>query len=84
MAGRAKRIRRVESHTAFQGCTDARSPRAGDGRMNAPCDVGYDAYMGESLKDPAALLVALRRVAKARGMAEVARRAYACSPCASE
>ena len=68
--------------------------------MNVRRDVSYDDYMGEALKDPAeaaayieavmelddpaALLVALRRVAKARGMAEVARRAYACSPCASE
>lgn len=59
--------------------------------MTAPRDVGYDNYMGESLKDPteaasyieavmelddpAALLVALRHVAKAHGMAEVARRA---------
>lgn len=54
-------------------------------------DTSYDDYMGESLKDPleaaayidavmglddpAALLVALRHVAKAHGMAEVARRA---------
>ena len=59
--------------------------------MNAPRDVNYDDYMGEALKDPAeaaayieavmelddpaALLVALRHVAKAHGMAEVARRA---------
>ena len=59
--------------------------------MNAPRDASYDEYMGESLKDPievaayieavidldepAALLVALRQVAKAHGMAEVARRA---------
>ncbi len=59
--------------------------------MNAPRDVSYDEHMGESLKDPAeaaayleavmelddpaALLVALRHVAKAHGMAEVARRA---------
>ena len=59
--------------------------------MNAPRDASYDDYMGESLKDPieaaayieavmelddpAALLVALRHVAKAHGMAEVARRA---------
>lgn len=59
--------------------------------MNAPTDISYDDYMGEALKDPleaaayleavmdledpAALLVALRHVAKAHGMAEVARRA---------
>ena len=59
--------------------------------MNAATDVSYDDYMGEALKDPleaaayleavmdledpAALLVALRHVAKAHGMAEVARRA---------
>ena len=59
--------------------------------MNAPRDASYDDYMGESLKDPieaaayieavmeiddpAALLVALRHVARAHGMAEVARRA---------
>ena len=59
--------------------------------MNAPRDVNYDDYMGEALKDPAeaaayieavmelddpaALLVALRHVAKAHGMTEVARRA---------
>jgi probable addiction module antidote protein len=59
--------------------------------MTAPRDTSYDNYMGESLKDPteaaayieavmelddpAALLVALRHVAKAHGMAEVARRA---------
>lgn len=59
--------------------------------MNAPRDVGFDEYMQESLKDPqeaaayidaamelndqAALLVALRDVAKAYGMADVARRA---------
>ena len=59
--------------------------------MNAPRDSSYDDYMGESLKDPieaaayieavmelddpAALLIALRHVAKAHGMAEVARRA---------
>ena len=59
--------------------------------MNAPRDSSYDDYMGESLKDPieaaayieavmelddpAALLVALRHVAKAHGMAKVARRA---------
>jgi hypothetical protein len=58
--------------------------------MNAPTDVSYDDYMGEALKDPleaaayleavmdledpAALLVALRHVAKAHDMAEVARR----------
>ncbi len=59
--------------------------------MNAPRDKSYDDYMGQSLKDPAeaaayieavmelddpaALLVALRHVASAHGMAEVARRA---------
>jgi probable addiction module antidote protein len=59
--------------------------------MTAPRDVSYDDSMGEVLKDPAeaaayieavielddpaALLVALRHVAKAHGMAEVARRA---------
>ena len=59
--------------------------------MNVRRDVSYDDYMGEALKDPAeaaayieavmelddpaALLVALRHVAKAHGMAEVARRA---------
>ena len=59
--------------------------------MTAPRDVSYDDSMGEALKDPseaaayidavmelddpAALLVALRHVAKAHGMAEVARRA---------
>lgn len=59
--------------------------------MNAPRDVSYDNYMGKALKDPveaaayieavmelddpAALLVALRHVAQAHGMAEVARRA---------
>lgn len=59
--------------------------------MNAPRDTSFDDYMDESLKDPAeaaayieavmelddpaALLVALRHVAKAHGMAEVARRA---------
>ena len=59
--------------------------------MTAVRDVSYDDYMGESLKvpeeaaayidavmeldDPAALLVALRQVARAHGMAEVARRA---------
>jgi len=59
--------------------------------MNAPRDASYDDYMGKALKDPAeaaayieavmelddpaALLVALRHVAKAHGMAEVARRA---------
>lgn len=57
--------------------------------MNAPRDVGFEDYMVESMKDsalaaayieavidledPAALLVALRHVAKAHGMAEVAR-----------
>ena len=59
--------------------------------MNAPRDVSYQSYLIESLKDPVeaaayveavlemedptALLVALRQVAKAHGMAEVARRA---------
>ena len=59
--------------------------------MNAPCNVSYQGYVLESLKDPeeaaayieavlelddsAALLLALRQVAKAHGMAEVARRA---------
>ncbi len=59
--------------------------------MTAPRDVSFDNYMVESMKDPAqaavyieavidledpaALLVALRHVAKAHGMAEVARRA---------
>ncbi len=59
--------------------------------MNAPLDVSFDEYMQASLKDPqeaaayidaamemndqAALLVALRDVAKAYGMADVARRA---------
>ena len=59
--------------------------------MNAPRTVSYQGYLTESLKDPeeaaayveavlelddpAALLVALRQVAKAHGMAEVARRA---------
>ena len=59
--------------------------------MNAPRDVSYDDYMAQSMKDPieaaacievvmelddpAALLVALRHVAKAHGMAEVSRRA---------
>lgn len=59
--------------------------------MNAPRDSSFDDYMAESMKDPAeaaayieavmelddpaALLVALRHVAKAHGMAEVARRA---------
>ena len=57
--------------------------------MNAPRDASFDDYMAESMKDPveaaayikavmelddpAALLVALRHVAKAHGMAEVAR-----------
>ena len=57
--------------------------------MNAPRNVSYQGYLTESLKDPeeaaayveavlelddpAALLVALRQVAKAHGMAEVAR-----------
>ncbi len=59
--------------------------------MNTPRDVSFDDYMVQSMKDPtqaaayieavielddpAALLVALRHVAKAHGMAEVARRA---------
>ncbi len=59
--------------------------------MNAPRSVNYQSYLIESLKDPqeaaayveavlglddpAALLVALRQVAKAHGMADVARRA---------
>ena len=59
--------------------------------MNAPRDVDFDDYMVEAMKDPAeaaayieaviglddpaALLMALRQVAKAHGMAEVARRA---------
>jgi probable addiction module antidote protein len=59
--------------------------------MTAPRDVSFDDYMVESMKDPvqaaayieavidledpAALLVALRHVAKAHGMAAVARRA---------
>ena len=59
--------------------------------MNAPRDSSFDDYMTEPMKDPAeaaayieavmeldhpaALLVALRHVAKAHGMAEVARRA---------
>ncbi len=59
--------------------------------MNAPRSVSYQSYLIESLKDPqeaaayvetvlglddpAALLVALRQVAKAHGMADVARRA---------
>ena len=59
--------------------------------MTAPRDASYQSYLVESLKDPAeaaafidaameledpaALLLALRHVAKAHGMAEVARRA---------
>ncbi len=59
--------------------------------MTAPRDVSFDDYMVQSMKDPAqaaayieaminledpaALLVALRQVAKAHGMAEVARQA---------
>lgn len=59
--------------------------------MNAPRDASYDDYLAGALKDPeeaaayidavmalddpAALLVALRHVAKSHGMAEVARRA---------
>lgn len=59
--------------------------------MTTPHDVSFDDYMVQSMKDPAqaaayieavidledpaALLMALRHVAKAHGMAEVARRA---------
>ena len=59
--------------------------------MSAPRDVSYDDWLTEGLKDPveaaayieavmeleepAALVTALRLVAKAHGMAEVARRA---------
>lgn len=59
--------------------------------MNTPRDASYDDYLTQSLTDPqeaaayidaameledsAALLLALRQVAKAHGMAEVARRA---------
>lgn len=59
--------------------------------MNAPRDLSFDDYMAKAMKDPtqaaayieavialddpAALLVALRQVAKSHGMAEVARRA---------
>ena len=59
--------------------------------MNAPRNVSYQDYLLDSLKDPqeaaaymeaaleledpAALLLALRQVAKAHGMAEVVRRA---------
>jgi probable addiction module antidote protein len=59
--------------------------------MNAPRDVNYDDYLTASLTDPTeaaayldaimeladhtALLLALRQVAKAHGMAEIARRA---------
>lgn len=59
--------------------------------MNAPRDASFEDYMVKSMKDPVeaaayieaamelddptALLVALRQVAKAHGMAEVARRA---------
>ena len=59
--------------------------------MNAPTDKSYDASLAVALadadeaaayldavmelEDPAALVVALRQVAKAHGMAEVARRA---------
>ena len=59
--------------------------------MNAPRNVGYQDYLLESLKDPVeaaayveavlemedptALLMALRHVAKAHSMADVARRA---------
>ena len=59
--------------------------------LNAPRNVSYQDYLLESLKDPveaaayveaaleledpAALLVALRQIAKAHGMVDVARRA---------
>ncbi len=59
--------------------------------MNAPRDVSYDDWLNATLKnpqeaaayieavmeldEPATLLVALRHVAKAHGMAEIARRA---------
>ncbi|MDP3191031.1 addiction module antidote protein [Rhodoferax sp.] len=59
--------------------------------MNAPRDANLDDYLVKTMKDPAeaaayieavmelddpaALLVALRHVAKAHGMAEIARRA---------
>ena len=59
--------------------------------MNAPRDASFDDYIVKTMKDPAeaaayieaaielddpaALLVALRHVAKAHGMADVARRA---------
>jgi probable addiction module antidote protein len=59
--------------------------------MTVPRDVCFDDYMAKTMKDPveaaayieaaielddpAALLVALRQVAKAHGMAEAARRA---------
>ena len=59
--------------------------------MNTPRDASFDDYLIKTMKDPAeaaayieavmeqddpaALLVALRQVAKAHGMAEVARRA---------
>ncbi|MBC7621728.1 MAG: putative addiction module antidote protein [Candidatus Saccharibacteria bacterium] len=59
--------------------------------MTAPRDTSFDDYLTHALKDPAeaaayveaalelddpaALLVALRQVAKAHGMAEIARRA---------
>ena len=59
--------------------------------MNAPRDVDFDDYIVEAMKDPveaaayieaviglddpAALLMALRHVAKAHGLADVARRA---------
>jgi probable addiction module antidote protein len=59
--------------------------------MNAPRDASFDDYIVKTMKDPAeaaayieaaielddpaALLMALRHVAKAHGMAEVARRA---------
>lgn len=59
--------------------------------MNAPRDASFDDYLIKTMKDPAeaaayieavmeqddpaTLLVALRQIAKAHGMAEVARRA---------
>ena len=42
--------------------------------MNAPRDVSFEEALLPMLVEPAALLVALRHVAKAHGMAEVARR----------
>ena len=43
--------------------------------MNAPRDMSFEETLLPMLEEPAALLVALRHVAKAHGMAEVARRA---------